>query len=310
MYHFIVNPNSRSGKGLSVWTLIQKELELRSVQYQVYMTKYVGHATKLSCQISSQAGTDNITYLIAVGGDGTVQEVLTGIADIENTVFGFIPVGSGNDFGHGMMLPKDPLDALEAILQKSHIGHMDLPRVKERRCSSRFGVSAGIGFDAAVCQNVGISPLKKYLNKVKLGKLVYVFVAVKELFFTKPGAMKICLDEDRVFTYKKVYFAAVMNQKYEGGGFCFCPDASPDDGILDIIVVEGISKLKLLFCLPTAFWGKHTRFRGIHILRGQSIKISSDIPRTVHKDGEAQYTENEISVTLEKIPLKVILPVL
>lgn len=308
MYHFIVNPNSRSGKGLSVWTLIQKELELRAVQYQAYMTKYVGHATSLSRQISSRAETD--ICLIAVGGDGTVQEVLTGITNIENVIFGFIPVGSGNDFGHGMMLPRDPVDALNVILKKEYIGHMDLPKIREGGHTSRFGVSAGIGFDAAVCQNAGISPLKKYLNKIRLGKLVYVFVAVKELFFTKPVSMKICLDGNRVFTYKKVYFAAIMNQKYEGGGFCFCPEAAPDDRILDIIIVEGISKLKLLFCLPTAFWGKHTHFRGIHILRGQRINISSELPRIIHKDGEAQYTENEFSVSLEKTPLKVILPVL
>lgn len=310
MYHFIVNPNSRSGKGLSVWTLIQKELELRAVRYQVYMTKYVGHAARLSRRISSQADSDTSICLIAVGGDGTVQEVLTGIINIENIILGFIPVGSGNDFRHGMMLPRDPVDALHVILKKEHIGYMDLPKIREGGHTSRFGVSAGIGFDAAVCQNAGISPLKKYLNKIRLGKLIYVFVAVRELFFTKPEAMKICLDGERMFTYSKVYFAAIMNQKYEGGGFCFCPDAAPDDGFLDLIIVEGIPKLKFLFCLPMAFWGKHTHFHGIHILRGKSINISSDLPRIVHKDGEAQYTENEISVSLEKTPLKVILPVL
>ena len=60
-----------------------------------------------------------------------------------------------------------------------------------------------------------------------------------------------------LFSYDHVYFTAVMNQKYEGGGFKFCPDAQPDDQLLDVILVEGIRKIKLLFCLPTAFFGKH-----------------------------------------------------
>lgn len=310
MYHFIVNPNSRSGRGKSVWMLLQKELELREIKYQAYLTNYVGHAARLSQQITSRTNSTETVYLIAVGGDGTIQEVLTGIVNLDSVVFGYIPIGSGNDFGRGMQLPFQPLEALDLILNKKHIGHMDVPVITEGIHTSRFGVSSGIGFDAAVCQNVGVSPLKKYLNKIKLGKFVYVFVAVRELFFTLPSAMKFYLDGDRLLSYKKVYFAAVMNQKYEGGGFCFCPDADPCDGILDVIIVEGVGKYKLLFYLPLALLGKHTHFHGIHILRCRNIHIISDVPRVIHKDGEAQYTENEISVSLEKKALKVILPML
>ena len=87
-----------------------------------------------------------------------------------------------------------------------------------------------------------------------------------------------------------------MNQKYEGGGFKFCPHASPSDGYLDVIVVDGLSKPKVLCCLPTAFFGKHTLFRGVHIFRCKKIDIHSDLALPVHKDGESAGILKDFSV--------------
>ena len=108
--------------------------------------------------------------------------------------------------------------------------------------SAVFGVSTGIGFDAAVCRDVGITPLKKYLNRLHLGKLVYLLVALKQLLFTAPCSMSISMDGGRIQQYEKVYFITVMNQKYEGGGFCFCPNASPFDGFSGCTGGRGISQ--------------------------------------------------------------------
>lgn len=267
MYYFIINPNSRSGAGKTIWNKLRGELALRKVAYKAYLTEYVGHAVKIAAEISSLGTPDEPVRLVAMGGDGTIQEVLTGIRDFDNVIFGFIPTGSGNDFCRGMKLHTDPLLALDSILKEEHIQLMDVPRISTGNHHYRFGVSAGIGFDAAICQEVLASKAKKYLNRVDLGKLIYFMVALKQIITTVPAPMTICLDGGRKRCYKKVYFTAVMNQRYEGGGFMFCPDAKNNDGVLDVIVVEGLSKLKLLFCLPTAFWGKHTHFKGIHILR-------------------------------------------
>lgn len=119
--------------------------------------------------------------------------------------------------------------------------------------------------------------MKKVLNRIGLGKLVYLFVALKQLLFLNPSPMTLVIDDDNVQQFSKVYFTAVMNQKYEGGGFKFCPHASPSDGYLDVIVVDGLSKPKVLCCLPTAFFGKHTLFRGVHIFRCKKIDIHSDL---------------------------------
>ena len=117
-----------------------------------------------------------------------------------------------------------------------------------------------MGFDAAVCQGVQASAFKKVFNTLGLGKLIYVFIALRQILYESRAHDTFSGRKPKI-PFPGVYFAAVMNLKYEGGGFCFCPSARYDDGILDVIVVEKMPKLKFLFCLPTALWGKHTRFR-------------------------------------------------
>ena len=158
------------------------------------------------------------------------------------------------------------MESLEYILKAERIAPIDVPYLIRGEKKSHFGISTGIGYDAGVCQEVLATPLKKVFNRLGLGKLIYLFIALKQLIFISPGKMTVTLDGENTFSYDHVYFTAVMNQRYEGGGFKFCPDARPDDGQLDMILVEGVGKLKLLFCLPTAFFGKHVGIRGIHIL--------------------------------------------
>ncbi len=309
MYYFIVNPNARSGTGKSIWKQLRHELLLRKIPYKAYLTEYSGHAVTLSNKLSTLGTKESPIYLIAVGGDGTLQEVLNGIRDFDHIYFGYIPTGSGNDFCRSMGIPSDPIKALHAILKKERILSMDIPVVHYRDRQYRFGISAGMGFDAAVCQEVSVSPVKRVLNRFGLGKLIYLLIALKQLAFMTPCPMLLDMEEGRKFYFHKVYFAAVMNQKYEGGGFRFCPDASPSDGVLDVIVVEGLPKLKLLVCLPTAFFGKHTIFKGVHTFRCKRIKLHSTTPLSVHMDGEPNGLHRELSVIFEKKALKVLLPV-
>lgn len=310
MYHFIVNPNSRSGAGGLIWNQIRRELLLRKIPFESYLTRFAGHAVKIASRITSSASPENPVFLIAVGGDGTIQEVLTGIEDLDSVIFGYIPTGSGNDFCRSLNLPQEPMAALDSILKQDRIVAMDVPCMIQNGRKYRFGISTGLGYDAAVCQEVLSTPLKKHFNRLRLGKLIYLFIALKQLLFLEPAPMTIRIDGNRTFRYDQVYFAAVMNQKYEGGGFMFCPEARADDGLLDVILVEGVSRLKVLFCLPTAFFGKHTRIKGIHIYQGKNIDIHSSLPLPVHRDGESGGIQNEVSVFFEKNALKLIMPVI
>lgn len=306
MYYFIVNPNSRSGAGLSIWRDLRGELRARRIVHKVFFTRCAGHAKELAGRISRLGSAEEPATLIAVGGDGTICEILTGITDLKNVILGFIPTGSGNDFCRGMKLRQDPLRALNAILKKERIRTMDVPYIVTDHFTSRFGISAGMGFDAAVCHEVQTSRFKKILNRIGLGKLIYVFTALRRILLLTPAPMTLYLDRNRSYSYRSVCFAAVMNQKCEGGGFSFCPRARSDDGSLDVIVVEGIPRFKLLLCLPLAFFGKHTRIKGIHIFRCRTARLDSAVPLPLHMDGEIGGICGSITVGLEKNPIKVI----
>ena len=309
MYYFIINPNSRSGKGGLIWKDLEPVLQERHIEYKTFFTEYKGHAALLSASITSDIPPGDSLKLVAVGGDGTIQEVLTGISDLSRVIFGYIPTGSGNDFCRSMELPFDPMEALEYILKAQRIEAMDVPYLVRKDKKSRFGISTGIGYDAAVCQEVLATPFKKLFNRLGLGKLIYLFIALKQLIFISPGKVTLTLDGENTVSYEHVYFTAVMNQRYEGGGFKFCPDARPDDGLLDVILVEGLGKLKLLFCLPTAFFGKHTKIKGIHIFTCGDIQIHSEEALPIHIDGESGGIRKDLTVSVEKKSLKIILPV-
>ena len=308
MYYFIVNPNSRSGKGADIWKSLSHSLDHRNIPYKAYLTECAGHATELSEKISSSAAQDHPITLIAVGGDGTIQEILTGLKNFSFLRFGYIPTGSGNDFCRSMKLPGKPEDALEAILYSEKTLPMDVSEITCNGFSSRFAVSCGIGFDAAVCHEISVSPIKKLLNHLGLGKLAYLFIGLKQLLFLPPISISIDTDADMKHTYDNVFLTAVMNQKYEGGGFCFCPCADPSDGLLDVLVLEGMGRLRLIFCLFLSIFGRHTCFRGVHLLRCQRITVKSSKSLAIHKDGESAGLGTGFSVQLTDKKLQVIIP--
>ena len=304
MYYFIVNPGSRSGRGKAVWQIVEGILEREQVEYRVFFTAYRYHATKLAREITSQK--EKLT-LVTVGGDGTVNEVVDGIQDFSRVTFGYIPTGSSNDFARGMALSHDPHTALKHILVPSRYTYLSVGTVTYETKSRRFAVSSGFGFDAEVCCRISISRIKAFFNKFSLGKFSYVSVAVQSLLLQAPKRMVITMDDKMPIVFEKVYFAAAMNQKYEGGGFMFCPKAVPTDDFLDIIVAEGLSKLKILCLLPTAFSGKHTRFSGIHVYRCKKAVMESEIPLPFHTDGEPISLQRRISTSLEPQKIRFII---
>ncbi len=116
MYTFIVNPHARSGLGLKVWKRLEGMLKERQLKYQVFLTRYPGHATKFAHTLTS--GSKEIT-LIALGGDGTINEVVNGIQDLSKVTLGYVPIGSSNDFARSMKLSHEPEVLLKQILSPS-----------------------------------------------------------------------------------------------------------------------------------------------------------------------------------------------
>lgn len=302
-YDFIVNPKARSGMGEMIWKALEPELKKRRITYKVHMTEKRDHAEKIAEALTSD-GREHT--LVVLGGDGTVNEVVNGIRDVEKTTLGYIPIGSSNDFARGLGIAKEPAEALDAVLHPGNIIHMDIGTLTSAVRTRRFLVSGGIGFDAAVCHEVCVSRWKVLLNKLGLGKLSYAVVALNRLVKDCPIHMTLTLEDGRRMEFPKTYFAAFMNLKYEGGGFQFCPGASPEDGRLDVIVAHGLSVPKILFLLPLAFWGKHTSFKGITILRCRSVQTEASVPLALHTDGEPGFPRQSVQAAVMKERLKVI----
>ena len=305
MYHFIVNPNARSGLGHKVWKDLEIILKKRNIEYEVYFTKYQKHATAITQKITS-AGNEHT--VVALGGDGTVNEVVNGIVDYDNTIFGYIPIGSSNDFARGLKLPKEPEKALELILTCPHLHPMNIGEIRYKDKLRRFAVSSGLGFDADIVHESVVSPVKYFLNKMKLGKLTYVLVAVHRLFLTTPCTLTITLDNQKKLTFPKAYFIALMNNRYEGGGAMFCPKADNGDDMLDFAVAYNMPKLKVLCMFPTAFIGKHTLFKGVYIGKASQIEIESENPLPVHTDGEPIFLQSKLSACCAPKKIRVITP--
>jgi len=285
---FIINEKAGNGTAKKVWNKLKNELEQKKINYQAFYTEYPGHAEELAKQICLEYKT-NIKAIIAVGGDGTMHEVVNGIADNPTVKAGFIPAGSGNDFSRGFRVPKSPHEALAFILKnrpnRDQLFDIGNCRVEGLSKNKYFVNSIGTGFDAAVSKLTNESKIKKYLNKFGLGSLAYAGAVIRLLFTYK--LTNLVLEVGGVpYRYERVWFATVSNQPYYGGGMKIAPQAKTTDGLLDVTIVYNLSRLKLLFVFVTVFFGSHTRFKEVALHQGARISIDSEDKRLVHADGE------------------------
>ncbi|MBT2683968.1 diacylglycerol kinase family protein [Bacillus sp. ISL-37] len=286
--YFIVNPNAKNGSCREIWRNIEIELGSLEIPYLAFFTEYPGHAQELAEAISRKAD-GKPAVIVAVGGDGTLHEVVNGAASYSNVTVGFIPGGSGNDFSRGFAIPKKSVDALSLIVDKSkcHTTEIDIGKIQHKELQKTYFMNnMGVGFDAAVAKDSNESRMKQLLNRFSLGRLVYVYILVRKLLTFRTIPIEVTID-GKVYKYSNAWFVTISNQPYYGGGMKIAPAALPDDGILDITVVHRISRLKLLLVFVSVFWGKHTMFREVEQFTGKSITVESTEEVLAHADGEA-----------------------
>ena len=286
--YFIVNPNAKNGSCREIWRNIEIELEKPGIAYIAFFTEYPGHAQELAESLARKADGKQ-AVIAAVGGDGTLHEVVNGTASYSNITVGFIPGGSGNDFSRGFDIPKKAVHALRLIVDKNngYTSEIDIGKIQHNELQETYFMNnMGVGFDAAVAKDSNESRMKKLLNRFSLGRLVYVYILVKKLLTFRTIPIEVTVD-GKVYKFSNAWFVTVSNQPYYGGGMKIAPAALPDDGILDITVVHRISRLKLLLVFVSVFWGKHTMFREVEQFTGKSITIESTAEVLAHADGEA-----------------------
>lgn len=289
MLYFFVNPASRGGRGAEKWYQVEPILTEKQIPHMVHFLSDEPFPRAIMEDIfAKEKGTVSI---IIIGGDGTINQCINTIPDFDRAELSVLPTGSGNDFCRNKDIPKDLEEQINNIINKKNIRLVDRGGLVYR-CTGKepitrkFVVSTGFGYDAAICHMAERSKLKKVLNKIKLGKLVYLLIGVKEIFDAKLTDMDITIDGETK-QYKNVFFIATMNQPFEGGGVAMTPDASDSDETLNFMIFSGVSKLKALFTIPLLYVKKHAGKPGVTLLTGKTVSVTSSAARVLHYDGDS-----------------------
>lgn len=258
---FIINPASGKTDYDKIKENIIKTLE--NEEYEIYETK----APKEATEIASRFKNEENTIVYSVGGDGTLNEVVNGIAE-GKCKLGIIPTGSGNDFYRTLK---------EAQTENVRL---DLGKVNGRY----FINIASVGMDAETCNNAN-----KIKSKIKLHSSYYLALIHTFLTF-KSKSLKLKIDKN---VYAGDYIiAAICNGKYYGGGFKIAPVASFDDNQFDIYLVSKVGKLKLIKILLALLKSEHEKYNEVRKYTGKNITITSENNLIVNIDGEITISKN------------------
>jgi len=285
----IVNPAAGRGKAALVWRHLQQQYGMLLADCPVSFTEYPGHARDLA----TAAAAAGFEQIVSVGGDGTVHEIINGIAG-QTVRLALVPAGTGNDLARTLSIPAQPADAL-SLLASGRTRRLDLGRVN----GVYFVNVAGVGFDAEVVSDVN--------NRRRLvgGSAAYILSVLRMLLRYRPVAADITVDG--VTHPAKIYIAAVANGQYYGGGMRIAPQAVPDDGSFEICVVRELSKFGFLQAFPSVFKGEHSRHPAVSFFRGSEVQISSRTPLCVQADGEV-VGRTPVTFTLLPQALTILVP--
>lgn len=284
---FIINPKAGNGTALQAWRKFSKRLD---VPYEHYVTNYPGHAAEIVKHIE---GLGQKTLLVGFGGDGTMREIAAAAAGAGGLIVASMPNGSGNDYARAFT-SFSTAQELRSFLRNPSTQATDIGELCGNPAQF-FVSSSGIGFDAAVARAVNASQAKRWLNKVRLGKLAYYLFVVSTLMTFKTFNLRVETENDSL-SYKRVWLATVSNQPYFGGGMKISPASKSDDGLLELTIVHRLPRLKLLAVFGTVFSGSHTGFREVVQLGGKQFRLEADRDVPAHIDGDdAQTAETQRS---------------
>jgi diacylglycerol kinase (ATP) len=276
----IVNPVAGARSTRRKWPVISRLLERIGLSFDFSYTEGVGHAMELA----RIAASDGYHYLVAVGGDGTVNEVANGILHSQNaaaTALGVVSTGTGSDFARSAGLARDYTTACTNLTSSRRLT-IDVGLVAYQRDGKRqerfFVNSAGVGFDAAVTKETERYP--KFFG----GTIPYVAGMLRTLisYKNKPIVLKVGDEEERY----RVLAVSVTNGNYMGGGMRIAPDAALDDRLLDVVVIGDFGKLEILKEFPKVYKGTHVNLPKVSVKKASKVTIESAEPMLLYADGE------------------------
>ena len=293
-YSIILNPVAGKGESLKILPRVEEAFRSRALSYDLHTTTAPGEATRLARQASGD-------IVVALGGDGTVNETANGVIGSGKTL-GVIPAGSGNDFIKAAKIPRKLPSALETLFaghaSAFDVGYVETSDGKGGGTARYFTNGVGIGFDAAVA--VKTAELR-FLTGIPL-YLAAVFKTLGK--FTPPHFAMEFDGEKRESTNLLI---AIGNGPCAGGGFFLTPDAIPDDGLFDVLLVDAVSVPTILRLMPRVMLGKHRNAKEVKFLRAKRIHLNSQTEFYVHADGEiVGRSVNSVVVSMREKAISVI----
>ncbi len=285
---FIVNPHSGVDRVKSIQALIEAGIDSNKFDVAIAHTKNAGHGTELAREAAA-AGTD---IVVAVGGDGSVNDVVKGIYGTQ-TKLGIVPKGSGNGLARSLKIPLDAAAAIDAINNANAIT-IDVGTAN----NIVFAANIGVGFDAQVA--------KEFAKSKRRGLAAYSWIVTKLLWTYK--AQEWDIEVDGTSYREKCFMLNVANAKQFGYNFKIAPLADLQDGQFDIILVRNFPKLLGLFIVARAFRGTLLKSRYVTFLRGSHVKISHQNLQMMQADGDTHACENSLEVNLKPAAISIIVP--
>lgn len=285
---FIINPRAGVQREKEIRSAIKAQLNEFLYTYDVQYTQYAKHGTELA----KAAAAKGAWAVVAVGGDGSVNDIVTGLAGTD-TALAIIPKGSGNGMARTLKIPLDVYAAMKVINQGKTTG-IDIGYANERL----FVSNAGVAFDALIS--------KKFAKSEKRGFGVYSWLVTKHLWLYKPWIFDITADGQPF--KEKAFMIAVANGQQFGYNFRIAPMASYTDGMLDLVIVRSFPKILGGLIALRAMNGNITDSPYVKHIKAKEITIGHPDLKLMQTDGDAHPCESEIKFTVKKGVQKVIVP--
>ena len=289
----IVNPASGEGRARRHWPALARALAAAGVRFEAVHSEFAGHAEPLA-QDALAAG---YRRLLAVGGDGSIHELVNGVfasrsVDPRDLIVGVAPLGSGNDFARAHGIPARPTDMARLVLEgrsRLHdVGRLvpegpDGPLPQQARC---FVNVAGAGIDGHVLESLPARVPKR---------LGYLVAALRSLPRFRPP--QFALEVDGRQHSARLLLALVAISPYCGGGMRFAPQAVMDDGLADLVTVDPVSLPRALLGIRRLFDGRFLQEPYAHHQLAASLRIAADVPVPLQADGQrAGFTPVRITI--------------
>ncbi len=284
-YVFIVNPEAKNGTVGKTWGRVEQRANELDLDFQAVFTEYPGHAMELAVDTGSASDAR-----IAVGGDGTFNEVANGVLEKGITV-GMLPLGNGNDYARNFkFITNDPEGSVDALSSMKPIP-VSAAKITGNEGSSRYFfnvMDAGLTADVAKAAHTA----GKWLR----GNAKYTYLAIKKLLRWKNRPATLTVDGKEI-ELEFTLVAAGLG-KHFGAGYTPLPFAAPDNDYLDIVYAEGISRRKMPGLMKKLKIGLHIEEKGVHAITGKHLRIETKDPVCVEMEGEIVDT-TPVDVTIE-----------